>query len=344
MIQIDRLSVLLKGFALHDISLSVENGEFFTLLGPTGAGKTLILETIAGLVKPSGGKIRIGGKDVTHFPPEKRGVGIVYQDHALFPHLNVRDNISFGLRYHIQSCKPGTPSFRTLVEHLGLTHLLERSVINLSGGEKQRVALARAMAIDPAVLLLDEPLSSLDPNFREEIRRLLKDLHKEMGITILMVTHDFSEAHYLAQRVAVLNAGRMEQTGEVSDVFMRPNTHFTASFVGMKNILPATFKDKKANVGPFSFHVNRENGKNNAIAIRPEHVQLFTVPVESRHPNFMEGTISWISNQGVYSEVVLEVSGVQFQSILTTGHLHTMGLTPGRRVFMSIDPQKIHIL
>jgi molybdate/tungstate transport system ATP-binding protein len=342
MIQIQNLCVQFTGFALQDVCLTLENGEFFSLLGPTGAGKTLILESIAGLVQPSGGRIWIGGRDVTYLPPEKRGVGIVYQDQALFPHLSVRENISFGLRYHRKSSALRNVSLDSLVNHLSLTHLLDRSVRDLSGGEKQRVALARALAIDPAVLLLDEPLSSLDPNFREEIRQLLKDLHGQTAITVLMVTHDFSEAHFLAQRVAIINAGRIEQVGGVTSVFMQPATPFVAQFVGMKNIFPAIFNGSLARVGKLSFQIRGPNSGHSRIAIRPEHVRLFPTLPEYPLPNLLEGIISRISNQGVYSDLLVNVSDLQFQTILTTSDLHTMKLIPGQRVFMSISPENIH--
>jgi molybdate/tungstate transport system ATP-binding protein len=344
MIQIHHLTVRLTGFTLQDICLTVEKGEFFSLLGPTGAGKTLILESIAGLVQLSEGRIQIGRRDVTHLPPEKRGVGIVYQDHTLFPHLSVRENISFGIRYHRKSGSHPRRSVDLLVSRLGLAHLLDRSVHNLSGGEKQRVALARALAVDPAVLLLDEPLSSLDPNFREEIRQLLKDLHRETAISVLMVTHDFSEAHFLAQRVAIINAGRIEQIGNVTTVFQRPATPFVAEFVGMKNIFPATFDDSRAQVGKLSFQVRGSKRGQACIAVRPEHIKLFVTPPECRYPNFLEGIISQINNQGVYSEVAVDASGIEFQSILTTSTLHAMNLIPGHRIFMSVAPENIHLI
>ena len=344
MIEIQNLSVHFAGFALQDVCLSLGKGEFFSLLGPTGAGKTLILESIAGLVQPSKGRIWIGGRDVTYLAPEKRGVGIVYQDQALFPHLSVRENISFGLRYHQKSDGRRNVSLEALIDHLGLTHLLNRSVHDLSGGEKQRVALARALAIDPAVLLLDEPLSSLDPNFREEIRQLLKDLHRETAISVLMVTHDFSEAHFLAQRVAIINAGRIEQVGKVANVFQRPATPFVAEFVGMKNIFPAKFGRSRAQVGKLSFHIKSAESEHACIAIRPEHISLFATAPECRLPNFLEGIISQINNQGVYSHLSVDASGIQFHTILTTSALHAMDLMPGRRVFLSVAPENIHLI
>jgi len=344
MIQLDHLTIRLADFTLRDICLTVEKGEFFFLLGPTGAGKTLILESIAGLMPSYKGCIRINDRDVTHLPPEKRGVGIVYQDQALFPHLSVRKNITFGLRYHRKPDSHGNLSLDFLISRLGLTHLLGRSVHNLSGGEKQRVALARALAIDPAVLLLDEPLSSLDPNFREDIRQLLKELHRETAITVLMVTHDFSEAHFLAQRVAIMNTGRIQQVGSVANVFLQPATPFVADFVGMKNIIPATFNGCCAQIGKVLFQIKGSKSKHKSIAIRPEHIRLSRTQPKCEHQNIRKGTIARISNQGVYSDVVVEVSGFQFLSILPTSNVHTTHLTPGLEIFISIAPEDIHLI
>jgi molybdate/tungstate transport system ATP-binding protein len=344
MIKLRHLSAQLSDFVLKDVCLTVEDGEFFTLLGPTGAGKTVILEAIVGLVDLTDGCILINGRDVTHLPPEKRGVGIVYQDQALFPHLNVLKNITFGLRYHLKQNADGEQKVAFLIDRMGLGHLLTRSVHNLSGGEKQRIALARALAIDPAVLLLDEPLSSLDPNFREDIRQLLKDLHQETAITILMVTHDFSEAHFLADRVAVIHAGSLRQVGKVSEVFMRPKTPFVARFVGMKNIFEATLDNGSAAIGKISFSIRGDRHGYGKIAMRPEHIQLYTTRPEGSQPNVFEGTISRISNQGLYSEVIVDAFSTRFLSILTTSRVHAANLMPGLDVFIQMAPEDIHIL
>ena len=235
MIRLQDLSIQVPGFEVAPVSLRIAPGEFFALVGPTGAGKTLILECIAGLVSPSQGRILIGGRDITALPPEKRRVGIVYQDHALFPHLSVIQNISYGLRYHKNS--GGQDSMRRigqLCEKLGIAHLMKRRVQRLSGGEKQRTALARALAVQPEVLLLDEPLSALDPGFRSDIRDMLAEMHRLTGLTCLMVTHDFSDVHSLAKRMAVLNHGVVEQTGPVNQVFDSPKPGFVAGFVGAR--------------------------------------------------------------------------------------------------------------
>ncbi|MBN2254899.1 MAG: ATP-binding cassette domain-containing protein, partial [Deltaproteobacteria bacterium] len=232
MIRVEDVNIRLGEFTLRDINLAIDENEFFVLMGPTGAGKTVLLEAIAGLIPLRSGTIRVRDKDVTKMPPEKRGVSIVYQDYALFPHLTVRENIEYGLHFHKVDRGEADKRLTRMVEILDLGHLLKRLPLNLSGGENQRVALARALMVNPRVLLLDEPLSALDPGFREEIRNRLKGLHQNSTVTFLMVTHDFADALSLAERATVMNNGVIEQTGSMSDIFQRPNSTFVADFVG----------------------------------------------------------------------------------------------------------------
>lgn len=232
MIRLEGLAIDLPGFRLAPLDLAVEEGEFFMLVGPSGAGKTLLLEAVAGLQSVSGGRIYLDGRDVTSFPPERRRIALVYQDYALFPHLTVAENIAYGLRFGGR----GDPAhLDRLVGLLRLGHLLDRRPLTLSGGERQRAALARALAVRPDLLLLDEPLSALDPLFREEIQSHLRELHGE-GLTLLMVTHDFGEVLSLGQRVAVLDEGVLQQVDAVEEVFRNPVNPRVASFVGMKNL------------------------------------------------------------------------------------------------------------
>ena len=343
MIHIDQLSLCLPGFSLKSIDLSVEKGEFLCLLGPTGAGKTLILESVIGIVAISGGSIRVSDRDVTGLPPEQRGVGIVYQDCALFPHLSVEKNIHYGLRYHNGSNSDGHARCRELVERLGLAHLLDRSVTTLSGGEKQRVALVRALATAPSVLLLDEPLAALDPCFREEIRDLFRSLHRETGITVLMVTHDFTDAHTLAQRVAILHDGRIEQTGTADTVFRRPATTFVADFVGMRNVLPVRVENGVLTLDGLDLVMPAQNGHHRFAAIRSEHVHL---QPENRNTGIegIAGRIRSIVNQGLFAELAVEASGVTVKAVKMTSSLMEMGFRQGERVHLRIDPADVHLI
>ena len=231
MITLQDLTIKLGDFTLDTINLSVNTGEFFILLGPTGAGKTVILEAIAGMIPLASGTIIVNDIDVTFRVPEKRGIGIVYQDYALFPHLSVIQNIRFGLQYTKKDKVKQEKWVETLLQRLGIKEIKNRSVQNLSGGEQQRTALARALAVKPSVLLLDEPLSALDPNFRQEIRTLLQQIHQEFNMTLIMITHDFADAVALGQRVAIIHKGNIEQTGNIAHVFQNPATSFVKQFL-----------------------------------------------------------------------------------------------------------------
>jgi molybdate/tungstate transport system ATP-binding protein len=340
MIRVEDLAIVLPGFSLEDIHLQVAPGEAFALLGPTGAGKTLLLEAIVGVVPVNRGRILIDGHDVTGLPPERRKIGIVYQDHALFPHLTVEENILYGQRY----CAPPLPPVASLIERLGLARLLPRRIHSLSGGEKQRVALARSLAVAPSVLLLDEPLTALDPNFREDIRGLIKALHRDTGITLLMVTHDFAEAHFLAQRTAVMHRGRIEQVGPVETVFAHPETPFVATFVGMKNLFPARFDGDRAEIGGIRLRCRHQGDGFRSVAIRPEHIKVGRQPHGDDGVNRLVGRLQRILNRGFYADVWVEVDGVPFHAIDSRQDLVRAPLAEGDPVYLAIAPEDIHLI
>jgi molybdate/tungstate transport system ATP-binding protein len=346
MIEVDGLCVRLPGFTLDAITLHVATGEFFTILGPTGSGKTLILESIAGLVPIHSGRIRIDGRDVTDLPPERRQIGIVYQDQALFPHLSVVQNLRYGLRYRPRTADR-EEKIAYLIEQLGLEPLLERGVVNLSGGERQRVALARALSVAPEILLLDEPLSALDPNFREEIRGLLRRLHHETGITALMVTHDFAEAHFLATRTAVIEAGRIEQIGRVADVFNRPISPVVAAFVGMKNIFEARFDGCAARAGALTFSLTGPvDPAWRFMAVRPEDVRVHGASPETGDgaSNLFSGRVTRIDHQGVFADVRVRCNGLLWQTLLPTSRLLDEAIAEGGEVWLEVPAEKIHAM
>jgi len=344
MIKVERLTVDLEEFHLCDISLSVSGGEFFVLMGPTGAGKTVLLEAIAGLIPSKSGRIIIGGRDVTRLPPEKRGISIVYQDYALFPHLTVLENILYGLHFHRVEKEEKQLRRRELVTQLNLGHLLHRFPGTLSGGELQRVALARALIVRPEVLLLDEPLSALDPAFREEIRDALRRLHERWGVTFIMVTHDFSDALSLAQRACVINDGRIEQTGDVADIFQRPTSRFVADFVGMKNCHPVVFRKTKAVIGGLEIETGREHERvHGYIAVRPEDVVISKNRFDSSMRNEFEGRIAGVVDRGFFYEVEILVSNMAFVSLVTKSALFDLGITEGVPVWIAFKATAIHV-
>jgi len=344
MINIESLRIELPGFTLQDINLSIEDGEFFTFLGPTGAGKTLVLEAIAGIIPITGGRIFVKGRDITHLPPDKRGIGIVYQDYALFPHLTVFENITYGLRYHNADPQKSGKLVEKLMVQLGLKALAQRSIQHLSGGEKQRVSLARALAVNPSVLLLDEPLSALDPNFREEIREVLKKLHERLETTFLMVTHDFAEALFLGQRTAIINRGRIEQVGYVSEVFRKPITPFAAEFVGMKNVFPAIFDGTKVVVDGLEMQAETMfKGREGYVAIRPEDILIRQETVSGNGINVFGGKVLDITDRGPYYEISARTGKVIFKAMLSKSDFFQMNLQTTKNINIAIRPFDIHV-
>lgn len=236
-LKIQSLSCNTGDFLLHNINLDIQNNEYFVLLGQSGSGKTMLLETIAGL-NPCSGNIIYKGNDISLVPTEKRDIGFVYQDFALFPNLNVEENIRFSSKY--KEIEDADELFKDIVDFLKLDNLLERETNDLSGGEKQRVAIARAIFSRPKILLLDEPLSAIDPTFRNAIMKSLKDIHRRYDVITIHVTHNFREASYLADKIAIIMDGEIKQVGNAKDVLNQPANIEVAKFLGFKNIFPAT--------------------------------------------------------------------------------------------------------
>jgi len=297
--------------ALDGLDLQIADGEFFALLGPSGCGKTTLLRTIAGLEVASTGSVSIGDRDVTNLPPGQRDVAMVFQDYALFPHMSVQDNIAYPLRIKKMDRRTrGAKAAQTAAE-LGLSQLLERRPGQLSGGQQQRVALARAMACHPSVFLLDEPLSNLDARLRLEARTFLKRLQRELGITTVFVTHDQAEALALADRIAVMDGGRIRQVGTPTEVFRQPANTFVAGFIGSTpmNLIHATVVDGEVAVGsvrlalPEHAHGQVADGENVVFGVRPEYLDLSSEPVAGA----LSGTVAVVENLGSHSLVSLDV-------------------------------------
>ncbi|MBP1928161.1 ABC-type Fe3+/spermidine/putrescine transport system ATPase subunit [Methanolinea mesophila] len=238
MIGLEGISVTFGRFAVRDVDLSVNPGEYFFLMGPSGAGKTVLLETIAGLHAPDRGAVRVGPGEVTRLPPEARRIGFVYQDYSLFPHYTVEENVGFGMKMTGVPLAARKERTEELLARFGILPLRDRLPGTLSGGEQQRVALARALAPGPSVLLLDEPFAALDAGSRDRCMKELRSLHRESGLTILQVSHSRDEAYALADRVAVMDQGRIVQTGTRKEVFESPSHPASATIAGYENMIP----------------------------------------------------------------------------------------------------------
>jgi molybdopterin-binding protein len=347
MIEVKNLYVDLGEFVLEDISLNIEEGEYFIILGPTGAGKTVLLESIAGLYPIKSGEIWLRGKEVTRVEPEKRRISIVYQDHVLFPHLSVKANLIFGLRMHKTGADAEKDRLSWVAELLGIGNLLHRRPDTLSGGEKQKVALGRAIITKPELLLVDEPLSALDPETRESVQKELRQLHKALGITILHVTHDFEEAIALGNRIAVIGEGHLMQVGTPEEVFRHPNSEFVARFAMTRNIFVGRAERKPSGdtifqVDSAEFIIAADADGTHHASIRPEDILISTEPIHSSARNCFPGTITNVVDKG--STLYITVSIPPELSCLVTRHsFQDMELGEGKRVYITFKASSIHI-
>lgn len=309
--------------ALDALDLAVADGEFFALLGPSGCGKTTLLRTIAGLETATDGTIRLGDTDVTRLPPGRRDVGMVFQDYALFPHMDVRDNIAYPLRIKKRRRAERHAVAADAADQLGLKGLERRRPGELSGGQQQRVALARALVARPRILLLDEPLSNLDARLRLEARTFLKRFQHRLGVTTVFVTHDQAEALALADRIAVMEEGRIRQLGTPGEVFRRPANLFVASFIGSTpmNLLPGTVRGGLVAVAGTELPVPEEarglvrEGESVVCGVRPEYLDYAEEPVDGA----IRGRVSVVENLGGSSLVTLDVEGEPLSVVVGEG-------------------------
>ena len=289
--------------ACSAINLHIEIGELFTLLGPSGCGKTTILRLIAGFIHPDRGTIHIGGKDITRIAPEKRQIGMVFQNYALFPFMTVAENIAYGLTVQKRAPLERSATVARYIEMVGLKGFEERSIAELSGGEQQRVALARSLAVEPKVLLLDEPLSNLDARLRDKMRAEIQALRQQLGITTIFVTHDQSEAMTISNRIAVFDRGRCVQAGTPEDIYNRPANSFVAGFIGETNLFPATVSNDMARLSERVALRLSKADSGNFVSIRPQDIvvvkdsscdiaNIFTARVDNIH--FAGSTIDYL--------------------------------------------------
>lgn len=324
--------------ALDNINLSIKKGEFVTILGPSGCGKTTLLRLIAGFQTASEGVIRIAGEEITQTPPHKRPVNTVFQKYALFPHLNVYDNIAFGLKLKKMPKDTVLKKVKAALKMVGMTDYEYRDVNSLSGGQQQRVAIARAIVNEPEVLLLDEPLAALDLKMRKDMQMELKEMHKTLGITFVYVTHDQEEALTLSDTIVVMSEGRIQQIGTPTDIYNEPINSFVADFIGESNILNGVMvKDKLVHFCDRDFEcVDEGFGENTSVdvVIRPEDLYIFPVSDMAQ----LRGTVQSCIFKGVHYEMVVLCHGYEF----AVQDYHAF--EAGTEVGMLVKPFDIHIM
>ena len=323
---------------VEDFNLDVRDGEMVALLGPSGAGKTTILKIVAGLLAPQRGEIVIDGQSVTARPPEKRDVVMVFQKPLLFPFMNVAQNIAFGLKMRGDKASRQGGAVARILALTRLEGLGPRKVHELSGGQQQRVALARALVLEPAILLMDEPLSSLDANLRQEMRELILTIQSELQITTLFVTHDQSEALMMAQRVALLLEGRLRQVGVPRDLFYRPVDPDVARFFGGRNFFQGRLQDGcfECDFGRLPVAGACGNGYWRMATIRPEDVQLAIDPVDM--PDSFAGTVVRTRFEGMATRAWVACPSGELVALTTMA-----GLAPGQSVRLRLPPDKIRV-
>jgi len=346
-IKLKNVQVKVGNFNLEQINLVVSKGEYTVILGPTGAGKTVLLESIAGLHNVYQGKILLDGKDVTNTVPEERGASIVYQDYTLFPHLTVKENIVFGLKVRHMARPKITEALESICGIFEIQLLLKRLPGTLSGGERQRVALARALITKPEILLLDEPLSALDAESREGVRSLLKNTQQKLGITTLHVTHDFEEAMSLANNIVVINGGKIVQIGKPTEIFYHPSSEFVARFTMARNIFAGKIVHQDAPRIIFQYNgieisvLSDKTAAQHAV-IRPEMIQV-TLEKPMATPNTFPGTVKSIVDRG--ANILLTIDCLpEFECLLPRKQFENMTLSTGKQVYINFLPSSVHLI
>jgi molybdate/tungstate transport system ATP-binding protein len=343
MLELRSISKSLGTFAMSDVSLQIKAGEYFTVLGPSGAGKSVLVEIIAGLIKPDKGRIFWGDKDITSAPPEVRDFAVVYQDYTLFPHLTVRQNIAYGPKAAGEGSQEIADRIQSLAEMLHIGQLLSRRPDTLSGGEQQRVALARALAVEPKLLLLDEPLSALDTNSRSRLRKELKQINRQLGISVLHVTHDPQEAIVLADKICVMLDNKIRQVATPTQLFRKPSDHEVAKFLGMRNVLPITRAEKGiCFVCGKTVYASSADDLTSHIWIKPEEIVLSTKPFDSSARNQFISRVAQLDRHESLLAVHVISDELPLTALITYASLNKLEIEVGTEVYATFKSSAVH--
>ncbi len=357
-LRVEGLCVRLGEFDLRDITLAIAASEYFCILGPTGAGKSVLIECIAGLQRPDRGRVFLGDADITDVPPERRGVGYVPQDYALFPNMTVRQNIAFGLRVRRTPPEVIAKRVASLVELFHIEHLLERQPLHLSGGEKQRVALSRALAVEPKVLLLDEPLAAVDEQTRDRLCAELHDIQRATGVTVIHISHNFDETLAVADRIGIMHAGQMVQVGTPDEIFSAPQSRFVAEFTRAENVIPLAAPPQPVAGARLRLSLSTQDsllaavpargasGWSHAI-VRPEAFRLYPQadgPAETPD-GALTATVTRITERGHLLHFQTQTdSGLTLTALKLRSEARAAGLKVGDRVCLLVSPDDVHLL
>jgi len=357
-LEIKNLSVDLGDFHLKNINLSIHEGEYIVLIGPTGSGKSVLLETIIGFYTENEGEIILNGKTINNLHPEERGMGIVYQDNILFPNMDVYENIAYGAKKKF-SDEEIDIKIKDIAKKMKISHILHRNINTLSGGEAQRTSLARALIVEPKIILMDEPFSALDITTQRELTALIKNIVKNCKTTVLHVTHNFNDIWNLADRVGVMKDGKIHQLGCINDIFSKPKNNFIADFVGVQNIFEGDIFEINSEKVVVELNNNTlitssdveclkniSKGKNKRIliAIRPESIIFSNENFESSARNQLKGKIIEIVESGPTTLITVDVNDNIFKGLLTKSSAEILDIKKEKEIFMSFKSLNVNIL
>jgi putative spermidine/putrescine transport system ATP-binding protein len=344
----DGVSLVVK-----DLNLSIGKGEFLTMLGPSGSGKTTCLMMLAGFETATHGRIMLDGTNINEVPPHKRGIGMVFQNYALFPHMTVGENLSFPLEVRGMGKSDREAKVKRALDMVQMYSFINRRPAQLSGGQQQRIALARALVFDPSLVLMDEPLGALDKQLREHMQFEIKHLHESLGITVVYVTHDQGEALTMSDRVAVFNDGRIQQLATPSDLYERPDNSFVAQFIGENNKLPGTIEELNGDKALVRLRTGelidatavniKEKGQQTLVSIRPERVE-FKPEMMPAGAHTVEAEVKQIIYMGDILRAVLKVAGSEDFVMKMRNTLGQTKLTPGDKIKVGWHPQDARAL
>ena len=331
---------------VKNVSLNIEKGSLFTFLGPSGCGKTTILRAIAGFLKIGEGKIYLGEKDITNIPPEKRGVGMVFQNYALFPHMTVYENIAYGLEIQKLAKKEIRKKVDEYLDLVKLHGYGNRKISQLSGGEQQRVALARSLVTEPKILLLDEPLCNLDAKLRIKMRNDIKLLQQKLGITTIFVTHDQEEALTISHKIAIFNSGKCVQVGTPNEIYSSPVNSFVANFIGDTNLFKINTSDSSLkNIylnNEFNLEIEKNFSNESFVSIRPEHIKIRTNPLLKI--NEFKGIIENVQFNGNMIKYIVSLGGHKITITTINSLVKYNGFSISQEVYIEIPKNAIKLL